>query len=119
MQSLYPNSCAYYKIEGEEYCWFVDGSSFIKNATESSLKHHLQCYGGVQVIKVDCDYCQNWYSREKNTYKPNSTFFYSPVHVQRYCGDTVHTFFQGREIIVRETADSLITLQFSNNGIFN
>ncbi|MEP6950295.1 MAG: hypothetical protein ABI863_13505 [Ginsengibacter sp.] len=29
-----------------------------------------------------------------------------------YCGDTARTFFQGREIVIRETTDSLKTLQF-------
>jgi hypothetical protein len=118
MQSSYPNSCSYYQMGGEEYCWLVDGNIFIKNATENSINHYFQCYGGLHAEKVACDYCQNWYSRQKNTYKPNNTFTYSPVHLQHYCGDTVHTLFQGREIVLRESTDSLITLQFSNNGIF-
>jgi hypothetical protein len=118
IQSLYPNSCSYYKIEGEEYCWFVDGRLFIKNVTENYLNHYLQCYSSGSAVKVACDYCEHWYSRQKNTYKPNNTIFYSPIYFQQYCGDTVHTIFQGREIVLRESPDSVITLQFSKNPFF-
>jgi hypothetical protein len=118
MQALYPNVCSYYKI-GDEYCWLIDSNIFVPNVPEDYITRFLHCYGNfTNYQKVPCDYCQKWYSRQKNKYKPNDTFTFSPVHLQQYCGDTVHTLFQGREIILRETSDSLITLQFSNNGIF-
>ncbi len=118
MQDLYPNSCSYYKL-GDEYCWLIDNNIFIKNKPEDYITHFMHCYGSyTSYRKVACDYCQRWYTRQKSTYKPNSTFSYSPVQLHQLCGDTVHTLFQGREILLRETSDSLITLQFSNNGIF-
>lgn len=118
MQASYSNSCSYYKI-GDEYCWLVDNNIFITNKPEDFITRYMHCYGSYTTYqKVACDYCQKWYSRQKNTYKPNNTFSFSPVHLQQYCGDTVHTLFQGREIVLRETSDSLITLQFSNNGVF-
>ena len=117
MQSSNPSPCSYYKL-GDEYCWFIDGNIFIKDKPEDFINRFLKCHNYTSAVKVACDYCQNWYTRQKNTYKPNNTFTFSPVHIDRYCGDTVHTLFQGREIIIRETTDSLITLQFSNNGVF-
>jgi len=117
MQISYPNTCSYYKL-GDEYCWFADGNVFIKNKPEDYVTRFLHCYGYNNAVKVTCDYCQNWYTRQKNTYKPNNTLSFSPVRIEQYCGDTVHTLFQGREITLRETTDSLITIQFSNNGIF-
>ena len=118
MQALYPDSCSYYQIGGDTACWYIDGRIFVKNATDFELQHYLHCYHYSNAQKVDCGYCQIWYSRQKHTYKPTSNFTYSAVHVQRYCGDTAYTLFQGREIIVRETPDSLITVQFSSTGIF-
>ena len=120
MQALYPNACNYYKIEGEEYCWFVNGQDFVENETESALRKFLECQGQVQpqIVKVPCDYCQDWYTREKHTYKPTGTFRYTSIVTRQFCGDTARTLFQGRQIILRETTDSLSILQFSANGIF-
>lgn len=120
MQSLYPNACNYYKLGGEEYCWFVNGQDFVENKTESALMKSLECQGQVQpqVVKVPCDYCKDWYTRQKHTYKPTGQFRYTSIITQQFCGDTARTLYQGREIILRETADSLIIMQFSANGIF-
>ena len=118
MQSVYPSPCLYYKI-GDNYCWFLGNATFLKNVPEDFAIRYIYCHNNYTTYqKVACDYCQNWYSRQKKLYKPNNTFIYSSIYLQLYCGDTVRTLFQGREIILRETADSLITLQFSNNVIF-
>ena len=119
MQADYPNPCTYYKLDGEEYCWLIGSNTFVKNATQHKINQVLQCFynSSVQALKVSCDYCQLWYTRQKSTFKPNNTVFYSPVRAEQYCGDTVRTLFQGRQIVLRETNDSLIVLQFSNNGI--
>jgi hypothetical protein len=111
------NPCSYYKVEGEELCWYVD-NRYILKATENEINHLRKCFNlTTAAIKVDCNYCQNWYTREKRTYKPNSTFSYSPVTHKLYCGDTTRTLYQSREIILKNDADSLIVIQFSNNGV--
>jgi hypothetical protein len=117
MLSSYPTPCSYYRL-GNNYCWFIDGTIFLKDKPEDYINHFLQCYNHTSAIRVTCDYCQNWYTRQKNTYKPNNTVSFGPILVKQYCGDTVNTLYQGREITLRETTDSLIKLQFSNNGIF-
>jgi len=117
MQASYPNPCTYYKI-GDNYCWYIDNSIFIKDRPQDFIDHYQRCFGFTSAVNVACDYCQTWYTREKYAYKPDNTFSFSQVRVQQYCGDTTHTLFQGREIILRESNDSLITVQFSNNGIF-
>lgn len=119
LQVTYPNPCNYYKLGGKEYCWYLNSNGvFIKNKPEDYIQRLKQCFNFSNAVKVDCDYCQTWYTRQKNTYKPTNTFAYSPVRIQQYCGDTVHTLYQGRVIVLRETSDSLITVQFSNNGSF-
>jgi hypothetical protein len=118
MKASYPSPCNYYKLSDNQYCWLIDSNIFIKDKPEDYINHYLQCYNHTSAKKVPCDYCQTWYTRQKSTYKPNNTFRYSIVTMQRLCGDTVHTLFPGREIILRETADSLIVLQFSNDGKF-
>ena len=118
MQTAYPKPCNYYKIEGTKYCWYTSNRGFIKDKPEAYITKLKQCFNLSSPVKVACDYCQTWYTRQKNTYKPTNTITYSTVHVQQYCGDTVHTLYKGREILVRETADSLITIQFSNTPVF-
>ena len=108
--------CNYYKAEGEELCWYIDNRYMLK-ATENEINHLRKCFNlNTSAIKVDCSYCQNWYTREKRTYKPSNTFSYSPVTYKLYCGDTTRTLYQGRQIILKDDADSLIVIQFSNNG---
>jgi hypothetical protein len=110
-------SCFYYKVEGEEFCWFVDNSYMIR-ATENKLALLRKCFNlSSTALKVDCNYCQFWYSRKKSTYKPDGRFAYSPITQKQYCGDTTRTLYQGREIIVKNDADSLIVIQFSNDGM--
>lgn len=117
MQASYPNPCTYYKM-GDVYCWYIDSLSFIKDEPQDYIDRMRNCYSFTSAVKVPCDYCQKWYTRQKAVYKPDNTYTLSVTWVQQYCGDTVHTLFQGREIILRESSDSLITLQFSNNGTF-
>ncbi len=117
MKEDFADPCSYYKV-GENFCWYIEGTIFIKNKPEVYVHRFTICFGYTNAVKVDCDYCQKWYTREKHTYKPAGTFHFSQIKVQQYCGDTAQTLFQGREIILRETTDSLIIVQFSNNGIF-
>jgi hypothetical protein len=116
MLDAYP-SCAFYKIEGQKYCWFSNGV-LIRDKTETGIKHLQMCFGIGTVEKKDCNYCQDWFTREKRTYKPASITSYSTVRKTNFCGDTVLTLYNGREIIRKDDADSLIIVQFSNTGVF-
>jgi hypothetical protein len=111
-------SCNYYKLDGEKFCWKVNGI-YLKDFTENKASLYARCfYGNAALVKADsCLTCIRWYNREKKTYKPNSTVTYSPITVQNYCGDTLRTIFQGRQIIRKDDADSLIAIQFSQNGL--
>ncbi len=120
MLAQYQSPCAYYRTGGEKFCWLIGGSQFLKDATEEKLNHTIRCFYSAtpSVTKVACDYCQAWYTREKRIYKPNNTFSYSQVRSEQFCGDTARTLFQGKQVTIRETGDSLIAVQFSNNGSF-
>jgi hypothetical protein len=110
-------SCNYYKVEGEKYCWKI-GTNYINDITENKAKLLATCFfGGATPIKIDCNQsCRLWYHREKKTYKPANTITYSQVRAETFCADTLSKLYQGRQIIKKETADSLIVIQFSNNG---
>jgi hypothetical protein len=110
------SECNYYKIEQEKFCWLWKGF-FMKDESESRMNYLQKCFGGT-LTKVDCGYCAHWFTREKRTYKPAGNTVYSHVIRQSFCGDTVRTLFNGREIIRKNDADSLIVIQFSNNGNF-
>lgn len=118
MRATYPNPCNYYKEGEPKYCWYTSDGAFIKDKPESYMVTLQQCLRFSSVSKVACDYCQTWYSRQKRIYKPGNSVTYSMVTVQRLCGDTVRTLYNGREIPVRETADSLIAIQFGNTPNF-
>jgi len=111
-------NCNYYKIDGARSCWKINNSYF-RDLTESQANLYARCfYGNAVPTKVDCSFaCQRWFHREKKTYKPNNNITYSYITQENFCGDTVLTLYQGRQIIRKDDADSLIVIQFSNNGI--
>ncbi len=110
-------SCNYYKIEGEKFCWQIN-NHYYKDMTENEILLISKCFtGNAFATKASCDSaCENWYHREKRLYKPDSTITYSFVTKQNYCADTLATIYQGRQIIIKNDSDSLIVIQFSNNG---
>jgi hypothetical protein len=108
--------CGYYRADGEKFCWQI-GNYTVSDANEYQAKLFSRCYfGGVTPVKSTCIPCQRWYTRDKMTYKPNNTITYTQTRVTNYCGDTLTKIYQGRQIIKKDDADSLIVLQFSNNG---
>lgn len=113
------NPCNYYKLGGEEFCWLLDGKTYLEKEPEEYAKLVVKCFGMKTYKKVECGYCSTWYSRQKNIYKPANTATYGQVKVGRLCGDTVKTLYNGRKITLRESADSLIVLEIANNVYFN
>lgn len=108
--------CSYFKIEGEKKCWMY-GTNYIHDVIKNEAWAYSKCFGGnVEPIETDCRNCKNWYHRKKMTFKPTNTFTYSSTRVETFCGDTARTLFQGRQIIIKDDADSLIVIQFSSNG---
>lgn len=113
---LYPGGCGYYKTGGEKFCWTVNGN-FLKEVTQAEAEYYARCFGGnATPAKVDCNFCGRWYHREKRTYKVTNTATYSPVRIETFCGDTAKTIFHGRQVIKKDSPDSLIVLQFSSDG---
>ena len=117
MKALYPNDCSYYKNDGEKSCWLIN-TTFLPEMTKEGAELVARCFfpNAATPVKVDCNYCQTFYHRRKMTYKPASTISYSPVTSERFCGDTATKLYQGRQVVLKDTPDSLVVLQFSSNG---
>jgi hypothetical protein len=110
-------ACNYYQSDGEKFCYQIGTRTTPEPITESYANLLSKCYfGGATLVKTTCIPCQRWYTRDKMTYKPNNTITYTQTRVTNYCGDTLTKIYQGRQIIKKDDADSLIVLQFSNNG---
>jgi hypothetical protein len=121
MQAQYNNPCSYYKITGEKSCWLVNGTEYYEDLTQEGIHKLVQCFrgGNGTVVKVACGYCQLFYHRVKRTYKPTGSFVVSGVTSERMCGDTVTVLFHGRQVVLKDTPDSLVVRQFSTSGTFN
>jgi hypothetical protein len=112
----YPNSCSYYKVEEQTYCWTLPNGGFVKNASESQMAFYTRCFGQAAATKVDCSFCEKWFSREKRTYKPTSSTTYTVISFKNYCGSDLTSIPPNRQIIRKDDADSLIIVQFSSDG---
>jgi hypothetical protein len=111
-------SCNYYRADGEKFCWKIGNViSATGKINEFGANLLAKCYGVTQPpVKTTCIDCARWYVREKKLFKPQNTITYSPLRVPLLCGDTLTKLFQGRQIIRKDDADSLIVIQFSNDG---
>ena len=114
MEAIYGDACFEHADE-KATCWKIERTDEVVSATEAFIDF-FYVRRGLAVSKHECVPCENWKLREKIVYKPDSTFFFSEVTAKRFCGDTLNTLFQGRNIIIRESADSVVFLQFSKDG---
>lgn len=104
----------YDRADAKKYCWKIQYQNgpitYADNLSEKMAGIYFQ--GAILLEKFTCGYCQKWMSREKGLYKPTGNFAYKPAKVEQLCGDTCNTLFPGRIIILRDTPDSLITVEF-------
>lgn len=103
----------YYRSDEPLLCWYDASTRNYSSGLPASLKSKFL---NPAFVVVSCGYCARWYHREKKKYIPTGGITYSPIRVEQFCGDTVRTLFRGREIPLRQSADSIITTQFSDNG---
>ena len=115
MKSDYPDPCSYYKL-GKNGCWLTEQKTLYRNVPEGLIDYLVQCKRITQPIKVNCEDCQVWLTREKHLSKRDNAMFFRSIRDFGYCGDTLTKLYNGREIVLRETSDSLITLQFLNQA---
>jgi hypothetical protein len=120
MRTEYPGNCRYYLTDGEKFCWLINNRDYYENLTQDGINKTVACYygSGATVVKVGCGYCQQYYHRIKRTYKPSGAFVLSPVTREIFCGDTVNVLFNGRQIVLKDTPDSLVVRQFSSTPNF-
>ena len=113
MATAYPDGW-YFRSDEQLKCYFETSSNaFLKNFPPSLMS---KAYPNRNFTAVSCSYCARWYYREKKKYLPNNSITYSAITVKQFCGDTLATLYRSREIPLRQSTDSIITLQFSDNG---
>lgn len=111
------NQCQYYQSDGPKFCYTFNGR-YMGELTESQAALYSQCFhGGATPVKITCGSCAYWYHRIKRTGKATGQFNFSGVTREQFCGDTLTTIFQGRQVVLKDDADSLVVRQYSNNGI--
>lgn len=105
--------CNYFSSCDPKFCWII-GNHYWENTSEK----FVNCFFSTATkTKVICNSCGNWYTRKKMTYIPSNSTLYSNVSLLRaYCGDTATRFNSGSQFIIKQTADSLILLQYSKDG---
>jgi hypothetical protein len=113
IETAYPQGF-YYRQDEPLKCWYdATTQRYAKDLPQSIITKFF----GNNFTVVNCGYCANWYLREKRRYIPTNGITYSSTTIKRFCGDTVTTLFRGREIPLRQSIDSVIVTQFSDNGI--
>ena len=103
----------YDRSDAPKYCWTIQlqsgNISYVENLSEKIINIYVVA---VSKQKVPCGYCQKWSHREKDLHKATGNFVYQQVRIEQYCGDTCTKLFVGKIVIIRDTPDSLITVEF-------
>jgi hypothetical protein len=106
--------CNYYKVSEPIYCWYSDSRGTYYGSMPEKLAH---CFvpDARQIMCTSCDY---WYSRIKNIYKKNGYYTIGSITKKCYISkDTISLFSDiTKQIIIRNTLDSLILLERSFDG---
>lgn len=103
----------YDKASATKYCWqAIYPGYFIYYQNLSEKMAGLFFSDALSYSKVSCEFCQNWEYYIKYIYKPTGEYFNSVAKAQTLCGDTCLTLYPGREIIIRETVDTLVKTIF-------
>lgn len=111
-------ACNYYRLDEPKKCWLINGI-YYGDITEGQANIFARCFSSVTTpVQTACLTCEWWYHREKSTYRPTNITRYGLIQHERFCGDTTTTLFTGREIVRKDTNDSLVVIQFSKNGRF-
>jgi len=101
----------YDRADAPKYCWiYTSGNgttSYSENITEKYVALFFNSNNG-SMEKVVCGYCQKWNTRQKIMLKPSGLYSYGSERVEQYCGDICSTLYEGKLVVVRETADSVI-----------
>ena len=110
-------NCNYFRAEGPKNCYMIAGA-FRKDLYADEARLYGQCFcNNATVTQVDSNYCMFWYTRETITVKRNMNTYINGIHSQYYCADTLKTIYQSRKIVLKDDADSLIVISFSNDGM--
>lgn len=111
--ALHPDGY-YYRSDEPLVFWYESSTGNYRADLPASLKNK---YLSPSYTQVPCGFCAFWYFREKRKFVPTGSFTYSPITYQRLCADSVRTLFRGKEVLLRQSTDSVITRQFSDDGI--
>ena len=114
------DSCSYERCDDKMYCFLVDDLGLTEmSRSRAELKNRCLRIGGYhEYVEVPCDYkirCERCWVREKAIYKPTGEEFYTHYNPEKFCDDTLATIFNGRELIRKDDADSLVIIQFLRN----
>jgi len=103
----------FYRVGEKKYCWRVEIGSNTYNTwgvPESMAQRYMQENGAYKFTKIDCNsFCVvEWHEKRKS--KITNQFGPVLVFVERQLSaDSCSKLSVGRMVVVRETADSLIT----------
>ena len=103
----------FYRSGEKKYCWRVEVGNNVYNTwgvPESMAQRYMQENGAYKYTKIDCNsFCVvEWHEKHKN----KVTNQFGPVRVivdKQLSADSCGKLFVGKMVVVRETADSLIT----------
>ncbi len=114
-EAAYPRYMFYNTTE-PKYCWKqqqANGSVYYSNSLPQSIADKLWKPFGYTYSKIDCNSFCRWKIFEKRKSKVTGLFQPVNVYVETYATDTCTKLFVGRVVTIRETADSLITREFT------
>ncbi|RYZ26452.1 MAG: hypothetical protein EOO10_15520 [Chitinophagaceae bacterium] len=113
-QAQYPQFWLYNAAEGK-FCWrtvSAQGYTSYARQVPESMMEKLKLQWALTASQVDCNSFCTWTYQDK--FKSKTTGLFSPTRQSRetYLADSCGKLYEGRMVVLKETADSIYTREF-------
>ncbi|NTS39374.1 hypothetical protein HRG84_00535 [Flavisolibacter sp. BT320] len=118
-QAQYPQFW-FYEAGEVKFCWrtvSAQGHTGYARQIPESMMEKLKQQWAIEASKTDCNSFCTWTYDDK--FRSKTTGQYSPTRQSRetYLADSFATLFEGRVIVLKETADSIYTREFDRKEL--
>lgn len=116
MESEYTGSYYFYSTSDPTFCWKIQHPAqpvfYLRNIAQYPIDIALPASQGYSAVKVDCNSFCNWEHQDRRGNKNTGIFTFGIKKVESFLPDSCTNIFAGKEVIIRETTDSVYYRKF-------
>ncbi len=116
MEAKYNGQFYFYPTSDPKYCWKIEdpffGTFYLRNIAQYAVNLLASTSSGYTTAKVDCSSFCKWVYQDRRLNKNTGFFRYGIATPESFSLDSCGKLFVGKEVIIRETPDSVYYRKF-------